>query len=246
MAWITARVTSRQEWAEGLVTLALDASVPAFVPGQFVNLALELGGELVKRPYSLASAIGAPAEFYLTLLPHGTFTPSLFALDVGAPLLMEDRANGFFTLEHVPPARDAWLIGTGTGLGPFISMLRSPELWQRFEHIVVVHGVRENAHLGYRGELSKLVAAQPGKLRYVPVVSREAPGPAALAGRVTTQLESGGLEAHAGLPIGADHSHVLLCGNPDMIDEMELLLEARGLRRHRKRNPGHYTIERYW
>jgi ferredoxin--NADP+ reductase len=246
VAWISARVASRHEWAPGLITLSLDAAVPGYVPGQFVNLALDLGGERVKRPYSLASAAGSSAEFYLTRLPGGVFTPSLFALQQGEPLWMEDRANGFFTLQYVPPARDAWLVCTGTGLGPFIAMLRSAELWQRFERVVVVHGARERAHLGYRAELEALVVARAGQLTYVPLVSREQPGPGALHGRVTDAFTSGALEAHAGLALTAEHGHVLLCGNPQMIDDMEHVFSARGLRHHRKRNPGHITIERYW
>jgi ferredoxin--NADP+ reductase len=246
VAWISTRVASRHEWAPGLVTLALDAAVPGYVPGQFVNLALDIGGERVKRPYSLASAAGVPAEFYLTRLPGGIFTPSLFALGVGDGLWMEDRANGFFTLQHVPSARDAWLVCTGTGLGPFIAMLRSAELWQRFERVVLVHGARERAHLGYRAELEALVSERAGQLVYVPVVSREDPGPGALRGRITDALSSGTLEAHAGLTLTPEHGHVLLCGNPQMIDDMEHILAARGLRHHRKRNPGHITIERYW
>jgi ferredoxin/flavodoxin---NADP+ reductase len=246
VAWIASRVASRQEWAPGLITVGLDQSVPGYVPGQFVNLALDLGGERIKRPYSLASGKAQPAELYLTRLPGGTFTPSLFALAVGDEVWMEDRANGFFTLQHVPDARDAWLVSTGTGLAPFIAMLRSAELWQRFERIVVVHGARERAHLGYRAELEALVARHPGQLGYVPLVSREEPGPGALRGRITDALSSGALEAAAGLALTPEHGHVLLCGNPEMIDDVSQGLAARGLRHHRKRKPGHITIERYW
>jgi ferredoxin/flavodoxin---NADP+ reductase len=246
VAWIAAKVARRQEWAPGLITLGLDSEVPGFVPGQFANLALDLGGERVKRPYSLASAAHAPADFYLTLLPGGCFTPALFALRVGDPIELEDRANGFFTLTFVPPARHAWLIATGTGLGPFVSMLRSAELWQRFERVVLVHGVRLREHLAYQSELSALLAQRGGQLTYVPLVSREEPGTGALAGRITDALASGVLEASVGLPLVPEDTHVLLCGNPQMIDDMELALGERGLRRHRQRNPGHVTTERYW
>jgi ferredoxin/flavodoxin---NADP+ reductase len=246
VAWIATRVASRHEWAPGLVTLVLDAAVPGYVPGQFANLALDIAGERVKRPYSLASAAGMPAELYLTRLPGGTLTPRLCALDVGDLAWLEDRANGFFTLQHVPAARAAWLVATGTGLAPFLAMLRSAEIWQRFERIVVVHGTRERAHLAYRGELEALVAARGGQLAYVPLVSREEPGPGALRGRVTDALASGELEASAGLALSPEHGHVLLCGNPQMIADVEQALGARGLRHHRKRTPGQITVERYW
>jgi ferredoxin--NADP+ reductase len=96
-----------------------------YVAGQFINLGLEIEGVRIKRSYSVASAEGQPCEVFLSLVEEGELTPSLLLLQPGDEVWLDDRAPGFFTLEHVPPARDLWLAATGTGLGPYIALLRS-------------------------------------------------------------------------------------------------------------------------
>ncbi|HEY4104783.1 MAG TPA: ferredoxin--NADP reductase [Polyangiaceae bacterium] len=239
------RVVARRDWAPGLTTLTIEAVIQPHSPGQFVNLGVEHGGELVRRSYSIASAPGMPLEFYLKEVPGGALTPELTRLPVGARVLVEQKPQGFFTLDYVPPARDMWFVATGTGLGPFIAMLRSPALWQRFERIVVAHGVREAEQLSYGEEHDALAKAHAGRFIRVPVVSGATPG-AAVAGRVTTAFASGSLEERVGFSLDPERSHLMLCGNPDMILELSALLATRGLRRHRVRTPGHITTEKYW
>lgn len=243
---IEAKITFRRDWAPGLATLGLAGPLDAFQPGQFVNLGLELGGELVRRAYSLASAPGAEPEVFLNEVEGGALTPALFRLGPGEGVLMEQKPQGFFTLEWLPPADELWLCATGTGLGPFISMLRSGEPLQKFLRVVLVHGVRHADQLAYSEELDSLAAGSRGRLAHIGVVSREPDAPGALHGRITSALESGELERKAGLQLSPAHSHVMLCGNPTMIEEMSALLAARGLRRHRQRKPGHVTSERFW
>jgi ferredoxin--NADP+ reductase len=242
---VEAKITFRHDWAPGLRTLGLDARIADFRPGQFVNLGLELDGQFVRRAYSLASAPSAPLEFYLNEVDGGALTPALFRLRVGDGVLVESKPQGFFSLDWVPSAEALWMVATGTGLGPFISMLRSGEALAKFSRVVVVHGVRQRAELGYADEIAKLAASNAG-LVHIAAVSREAAGADVLHGRVTTLLASGELEARAGLVLSPDVSHVMLCGNPSMIDEMSASLAARGLRRHRQRKPGHVTSERFW
>jgi len=246
MTWSEGRILERREWAPGLVSLRVEAAVAPFEPGQFLNIGLRLGGELVFRAYSLASPPGEPLEFYVTEVEGGTLTPGLCALAPGDTLLVEPHPQGFFTLRYVPDARELWLLATGTGLGPFLSMLRSEEIWRRFPRLVVAHGVREAAHLGYRNELAELSAQHQGRLTWVPVVSREPAATGVLHGRLTTTLADGSLEARAGVSLDPERSHVMLCGNPAMIQEVTALLEARGLRKHRQRKPGHISVEKYW
>lgn len=239
------RISARRDWAPGLTTLTVDATIQPHQPGQFVNLGLEHGAELVRRSYSIASAPGAPLEFYLKEVPAGALTPELVHLPIGARVLVEQKPQGFFTLDYVPPCRDMWFVATGTGLGPFIAMLRSPEVWRRFERIVVVHGVRSVEQLAYAEELAGLAAAHAGRFTRVPVVSGGVPG-VALPGRVTTAFADGSLEARAGFELDPERSHLMLCGNPDMILELTALLANRGLRKHRVRTPGHISAEKYW
>jgi ferredoxin/flavodoxin---NADP+ reductase len=246
MAWVESKIIRRHDWAPGLITLALDRVAAPYVPGQFVNLGLDRDGIRIKRSYSLASAAGEFAEFYITEVTGGDFTPDLFRLRVGDALWLDDRALGFFTLDYVPPARHLWLLATGTGLGPFIAMLRSPGIWQRFERIVLVHGVRELAHLGYAAELAEFMRERPGKFSYLPVVTREAAPVGVQRGRLPALIVGGELERAVGLALEPEGTHVLLCGNPAMIGEVQAVLEARGMHKHRPRKPGHISFESYW
>jgi ferredoxin--NADP+ reductase len=244
--WSAGHLVARHEWAPGLSTLVISAEVEPFAPGQFVNLALELDGSVERRSYSIASPPGQPLKFLVTEVAGGKLTPSLLGLAPGDPVLVEPKPQGFFTLQWVPPARELWLVATGTGLGPFLSLLGSAELWQRFERVVLVHGVRESNQLAHRADLERIAGEHPGKLALVAALSRETPSGGVLAGRVTTLLADGSLERAAGLTLDPERSHLMLCGNPAMIEEMTKLLGERGMRKHRVRAPGHITVEKYW
>jgi len=238
-------VTHRQVWAPGLVTLRVEAATEPLIPGQFHNLALPGADAWVRRAYSAASAPGAPLEFLVTRVEAGDLSPELTELPVGSSIWVDPQPRGRFTLAEVPAVPELWLWATGTGLAPYVSMLRTPEPFARFARVVLVHGVRDGSHLAYADELESLARTQGGRFIRVPVVSRgEAPG--ALRGRVTERLADGTIEQRAGAPLTPERAHVLLCGNPAMIEEMVSLLGTRGLRRHRTRSPGHVTFERYW
>jgi len=239
------RVAARRDWAPGLITLTVDAAIEPFNAGQFVNLGLELDGQFVRRSYSIASVPGAPLEFYLKEVAAGALTPRLTRLEPGASVWVERKPQGFFTLAYVPPCRDLWFVATGTGLGPFLAMLRGSEVWQRFERISVVHGARSALHLAYADELEALGAQHRGRFSYTQLVSGGSAG-AALPGRVTSALADGTLETRVGWSLDPERSHLMLCGNPDMILEVTAVLAVRGLRKHRVRTPGHITAEKYW
>jgi ferredoxin/flavodoxin---NADP+ reductase len=246
MAWVESRIVRRHVWADGLISLTVDVTVAPFVAGQYVNLGLDLSGTRVKRCYSLASGAGERSEFYLSLVPGGAFTPALFELRVGDALWIDDRPLGFFTLQHVPRARHLWLFATGTGLGPFVAMLRGAEIWQRFSRIVLAHGVRHAEHLGYTELLSGWARERPAQLAYLPLITRAAAPPGALSGRLPELIASGALEASAGLALSPEGTHVLLCGNPNMLSDVQAVLSERGLEKHRPRKPGHVSVESYW
>ena len=237
-------VINRQDWTPGLMTLRLAARA-AFRPGQFMNLGLHLPSGFVSRSYSLASAPDAPLEVLLARVGEGALTPALFELREGSTLELDPKPQGFFTFDYVPPHRELWLLATGTGLGPFLSMLRSGQAFERAERVLLVHGVRGAVELAHRQELEALCEARGKAFRYLPVLSRE--GAAGLPqGRLTTLLQTGELERYADTEIKPESAHFMLCGNPAMIDEVITLLGERGLRRHRQRTPGHITTEKYW
>lgn len=244
--WREATITHRTDWAEGVWSVRLDQRLD-FQPGQFVNIGLDVAGERVRRAYSIASAPGEPVELLLTRVTGGALSPPLFALGEGDRFWIEDRAFGLLTLEFVPDfARDLWLLATGTGLAPFLSMLRSGVLLPRFDQVVVVNGARQNAHLSYEPVLHTLCDASAGRVKYLGFVTREDPSAGHHAGRITTAIEDGSLERLADVAFDPARSHVMLCGNPEMITEAIEKLASRGLKRHRRRDPGHITIEKYW
>jgi ferredoxin--NADP+ reductase len=244
--WVGASLLARHDWADGLATFRFDAELEPFEPGQWLKIALTIEGERVSRAYSLASAPGQAPELFLNRVAEGVFTPALFQLAPGARVEIQTKAQGFFTPKWLPPAEDLWMVATGTGLAPYISWLRIASTWESFRRIVVVHGVRSASQLAYRDEIHEHARKHDERLTWVPVVSREPEAPDVVHGRVTSALESGELEDRAGLALDAARSHVLLCGNPEMIREMTELLARRGLVRHRQRKPGHVTAESFW
>src|SRR5215216_1629459 len=158
-----------------------------FRPGQFMNLGLHLSGGFVSRSYSLASAPGAPLEVLLARVDEGALTPALFQLQPGATVSVDLQPQGFFTFDYVPPHRELWLVATGTGLGPFLSMLRSGAAFAQAGRVILAHGVRGPLELAHRQELEALSTDRGSSFRYVSVLSRETEA-GALHGRVTQVL----------------------------------------------------------
>ena len=246
MKWLQGQVVKKQVWEEGLFTLSVRVpGIDPFEPGQFLQLGVPLPDKHLHRPYSVASPHGEVLEFFIVLVEKGHLTPILWQMKEGDTIDVSQKAAGSFTLSHAPQSRDLWLIGTGTGLAPFIAMLRTEEIWQRYQQVVVVNGVRYGRDLAYQEELEGYKKSRSGRFHSLSVVSRES-HPGAMHGRITHVLGNGVLEQSAGLPLDPQHSTVMLCGNPDMLDEMEAMLGIKGLQKHRAKEPGQIVIERYW
>lgn len=244
--WLTGRVVENKRWTEQLRSLRVEAGIAPFAAGQFIKLGLDIGGEIVSRPYSL---VNPPQEkmldIYFIEMPEGLFTTRLAVLRPGDEILVGPKAAGFLVLAEVPQARHLWLISTGTGIGPFLSMLRTADVWQRFERVVLVHAVRKTEELSYRDEIQAVSIAHPQQFNYIPFVSREANADA-LSGRVPQAIEDGRLEQRAGIRFDAVDSQVMLCGNPQMVmDTMNTLLK-RGLKKNKRSDPGQISVENYW
>lgn len=245
MKWTRGTVKHKKVWADGLFTLEIEApEVAEFEPGQFLQLGFDQEDGHLHRPYSVASPHGEVLDFFIVLVEDGRLTPHLWKMDVGDTLDISAKAAGSFTLKHCPDAKNLWLIATGTGLAPYIAMLRKSEAWERYEQICVVHGVRHGSDLAYQDELAAHKTKYGDQFEYVPVVSREEIA-GALKGRITHCLEDGGLESAARMDF-SEESCVMMCGNPDMLNETERLLGERGLKKHRRKEPGQIVIERYW
>jgi ferredoxin/flavodoxin---NADP+ reductase len=243
--WVKGTVVGKHVWADGLYSLQLDAPVADFRAGQYIKVALDIDGERVGRAYSLVSPPpDRPLEVLFNEVPGGPLTPYLSNLNPGDSVWVSAEPGGIFTLETVPSAETLWLLATGTGLGVYLSMLRTPDPWERFRRVVLVHGVRSAADLVYGETITAIAARHGDRFIFVPAVSRESYLPG-LDGRITDLLSSGALEDRAGGRITPESSHVMLCGNSAMIKDAKLILEARGLVRHRRNAPGHYSAEHY-
>ncbi len=244
--WTSGRVTGKHQWTEKLFSLQLEADIAPFTAGQFTRLALDMDGERVARPYSFVNAPGErPLEFYFVVIPEGRLSPRLARLEVGDCLWVAKKAGGFFILDEIPPGRELWCLSTGTGLGVFLSILKTEEPWQRFERIILVHGVRQARELTYGDTIQRFTAQHPAQFRMIPLVSREACD-FALPGRIPAAIENGTLESRAGIPLDPARSQVMICGNPAMVRDTRAVLEQRGLRRNRRQEPGQITTENYW
>jgi ferredoxin--NADP+ reductase len=206
------------------------------------------GDAVIQRAYSIASANNAgQLDFYLALVSHGELTPRLFTLQKNDRVYIGPKATGVFTLDSVAPSKSLLLMATGTGLAPYISMLRSQMNDLKNRKVVVLHGVRHSGDLGYREELEEL-AHKHSNIIYMPVISQPAKDPTwtGLTGYLQESLFSGEVEKRTGLQIKPDNFDAFICGNPSMIESTIAKLSAVGFVLIKGRNPGNIHIEEYW
>lgn len=249
-------ITSVHHWTAKLLSFRCTRP-PAyqFTPGQFARLGLMTAdGEIVSRAYSVTSAMEENTlEFFLVLVPDGPFSSLLAKLQPGDQILVEKSSYGFMTADRFVDGEDLWMLATGTGLGPFISILQDPAVWKKFRHLVLVHCVRNRDELAYQALLQALprrteLAAGGAHLTLVQATTRDTQtiSPQHLHGRITTLLEDGTLETAAGKPIRVEASRVMICGNPEMITATREILVQRGMRPCRRAVPGQFVTEDYW
>lgn len=266
---LNAVMTFRQEVAPGL---AIFRVVPEgwelanFEPGQFAVLGLPAEaprvvgadpedpppkpGTLIRRAYSIASSSRQKEflEFYVALVRSGSLTPRLFALEPGQKLFLGPKFAGLFTLKQVPPNANVVMVATGTGIAPYMSMLRTHLAEDGHRRTAVIHGARHASDLGYRHELEALERQFP-HFAYIPVISRpqqERHPWTGETGYVQDVWRRGVVAERWGFPPTPEHTHALLCGNPAMIEEMISLLKAEGYREDTGNQPGHIHTEKYW
>ncbi len=251
-------VSSRIDLNEELAIFKIkpdSGELPSYLPGQYAELALpemEVPNEtgerkkLERRSYSIASAPKdlAELEFYIVKVEGGCLTTNLWNLQQNSRLWLGPKIKGKFTLEEVPEGKDLIMVSTGTGLAPFISMLRQHKDNPSWRKVILVHGARFEKDLGYREELEDLQKEKEW-FTYLPALTR-APNWPGLKGRVQTLFEGGVIEAALKEKLSREYSHILLCGNPQMIDDLQILFESKGLHIHKRKTPGNIHVEKYW
>jgi len=245
------RVTHVRHWTPSLFTLRTTRD-PAFrfASGQFVMLGLEIDGKPLLRAYSIASPYYAEElEFYSIKVQDGPLTSHLQRIMEGDEVLVGRKPTGTLILDGLRPGRTLYMIATGTGLAPFLSLVRDPEVYERFDTVVVTHTVREVADLNYRELLSHDLPMDPDlgeiiapKLIYYPTVTRE---PFHTQGRITDLMASGKMFEDLRLPpLDPARDRLMLCGGPSVLADLKAMLLARGYEEGSVAAPGDFVLER--
>ncbi|MDN5618990.1 MAG: ferredoxin--NADP reductase [Psychrobacter sp.] len=265
----TVTVLSKTTWTPNLFSFTVSRPDSfKFTAGQFVRLGVnpsrlkyyqqveasdEALNEDIFRAYSIVSSpFDEVLEFFSIVIPDGAFTSQLQHLQVGDELLLNTMPFGFLTLARYqkPLPKDLWLLATGTGLAPFLSMLQDLKTWEDYEHIVLAYSARSTDELAYVKQIERLqddfgsLVDNPAKLIFIPIVTRETVD-GALSERLPKLLLEGTLQARAGIALDVDTTHVMLCGNPDMVEDTKEALKKLGLVMNR-RGEGNIAVENYW
>lgn len=244
------KVLSVHRWTPTLFSFTMTR--PAhfkFMAGQFARIGLKVGEELVVRAYSVVSSpFDETLEFFSIVVPDGAFTSNLQHLKVGDELYLEKIPYGYLTLARYqqPLPHDLWLLATGTGLAPFLSMLQDFDTWSKYQKINLVYSVRTTAELAYVDRIQE-IAETFGEghvgFKFISIITRDPS--AQLHDRLPVLIENGELEKVAGIELSPATSHVMLCGNPEMVDDTKEALKRRGLTMNR-RGEGNIAVENYW
>ncbi|MEN8259218.1 MAG: ferredoxin--NADP reductase [Pseudomonadota bacterium] len=245
--WTEGRVVELYCWGDSLYSLRIEADVGPFEAGQFGQVGLVIEGEFVARPYSFINAPDErPLDFYFITIPAGPLSTHLQDLRPADRIWVAKKAAGYLTLSNVPDGEHLWLLSTGTAVGPFLSILKTEEPWRRFKKMILVHAVRTVAELAYQEVVERFREGYPEQFVMIPFVSRES-CPFALGGRIPQAITDGRLEERAGIELKGRENQIMICGNPGMVqDTTKVLVETRGFRENRRKEPGEISTERYW
>ena len=243
-------VTSVHHWNDTLFSFRTSRDPGfRFKNGHFVMIGLETDGKPLMRAYSIASAnYEEELEFFSIKVPDGPLTSRLQKIKPGDEILLSKKPTGTLVLDNLLPGRNLWLISTGTGLAPFLSIIKDPEVYEAFDKVILTHGVRYVSELAYQQQIESLPENEyfgdmvRGKLLYYPTVTRE---PFRNQGRLTDAMETGKINRELGFPdFNPDVDRFMICGSPSMLKDTWAILNRMGFREARGGELGHYVIER--
>ena len=250
-AFLEEEVLSVHHWTDKLFsfTTTRDQAL-RFSNGHFTMIGLRVDGKPLLRAYSIVSPnYEEHLEFLSIKVPDGPLTSRLQHIKVGDKIVVGKKPTGTLLVDYLLPGKRLWMLSTGTGMAPFLSILRDPETYERYEQVILVHGVREVKELAYHDYLTQELPQHEflgemvrEKMRYYPTVTRE---PYVHQGRITELLERGQLEADLGLPkLNAAEVRVMICGSPAMLRDLKRMLEERSFKEGNTTTPGDFVIER--
>lgn len=245
------KVTSVHHWTERLFSFTTTRSPSfRFENGQFTMIGLDVEGRPLLRAYSLASPSYADnLEFLSIKVPDGPLTSRLQDLKVGDTVLVGQKPTGTLVMDGLLPGRNLFLLGTGTGLAPFLSLIRDPQVYERYEKVVLVHGCRFTRELAYADYIENVLPNDEfvgddvrAKLLYYPTVTRE---PFRNTGRITAALATGTMSQTLGIaPLDSAEDRIMICGSPAFLDDMKSLMKERNFVEGSNNEPGSFVIEK--
>ncbi|VAX76895.1 ferredoxin--NADP(+) reductase [Buchnera aphidicola] len=245
--WLKANIINLKKWKNNLFTLILQAPINSFIAGQFTKLSfINKKNKRIQRAYSF---INTPTdknlEFYILLINNGQLTPKLYNI-YDHDLFISKNSFGFFTLSELPKKENLWMMATGTALGPYFSILRNGNVLKKFKKIIFIYAVKYYIDLNYINLFQEIKEKYRKNITIRIILSQEKKKEY-LYGRIPNLIASGELEESAQEFLDAEKSHVMLCGNPQMIkDTQKILFSMKNMRKHFRRKSGHITSENYW
>ncbi|WMC19725.1 MAG: FAD-binding oxidoreductase [Enterobacteriaceae bacterium PC38] len=245
--WVIGNILDIKKYPNNLFKIFIKASIDKFISGQFTKISIKIKKKYIYRAYSFVNnSQNLILEFYILFIPNGKFSYKLFNSKINKKIKISKKSFGFFILDEIPKCKTLWMICTNTGIGPYLSILSENKNLERFKNLVLIYVNKFLTNCNYNCEIKNLRNNYYGKLHILNIISREKIY-STLNGRINKFIINGFLEKIIGLNLNYKNSHIMICGNPNMIKNTQnILIKFRNMKKHLRFKKGNITIEKYW